>query len=277
MSPPLLSPPPVPQPLQAASLELPFHPTARQRTLRWFASLFARLLPIPREDEASQLASRVVADLPPHFPRLLYRQAFEQAALLLAGGWNALDLRPLSEMDPYWKRTGQPTLFLSMHHGNWEWLAGILHVLRSDSLGVARSAHHPAGQALLRYVRHFHKTPVLYDQDGFRRAHRLLHQGGLVAYLADQRPPTQGEAGSWFGIPCPVTPLPRRWGHGRELHLWVGQLIPSSPTSYHLDLRAFSPDQLSSWDRILDQCFFPWVSSHPELHFGFFHRRLRST
>lgn len=255
---------------------LPFRPTATQRLARRLALSVARILPVPRENEVFQLARRVIPDLEPEFPRRLFQRAVEQSTLLLAGGWNSLDLGPLGELGNPWTRRNSPTLFLSMHHGNWEWLAGILHALRSDAIGVARAAHHPLGQRLLHFVRHFHHTPVHYDMAGFKIAHRVLDQGGLVAFLADQRPPSTGEKGVWLGQPTQVTPLPRRWSQRQPAELWVGHLTPESPTSYVLELFRYPPEALEIWDQILDFHFIPWVRTSPDLHFGFFHKRLVS-
>jgi lauroyl/myristoyl acyltransferase len=223
-----------------------------------------------------ELAGQVEPGLSSHFPRQLFRRAFEQSMLLLTGGWKSLDLNPLQEMDEVWTRRGVPILFLSMHHGNWEWLSGILHVLRSDAIGVARSAHHPLGQGLLQYVRHFHRTPVLYDVPGFKAAHRALTSGGLVAFLPDQRPPSRSEPGVWLGQPTRVTPLPRRWGRAHQPELWIGHLTPASPTAYTLELFRYPPEATEIWDQVLDFHFIPWVRETPDLHFGFFHRRLVS-
>jgi len=185
-----------------------------------------------------------------------------------------LDLEPLRDLDGIWTQSGVPTLFLSMHHGNWEWLAGILHRLRPDAIGVARSAHHPLGQGLLEFVRHFHRTPVHYDNRGFKNAHRTLARGGLVAFLPDQRPPSGSEPGVWLGQPTQVTPLPRRWSRSHRPDLWIGHLTPSSPTSYVFELYRYPPEAAEFWDRLLDFHFVPWVAQAPDLHFGFFHRRL---
>lgn len=240
------------------------------------ALAMARILPVPREREVLQLARRVIPNLKPEFPRQLFLRAVEQSTLLLSGGWNNLDLSPLLELGEPWKKKESPVLFLSMHHGNWEWLAGILHVLRSDAIGVARAAHHPLGQSLLHFVRHFHHTPVHYDMVGLRIAHRSLDQGGLVAFLADQRPPSTGENGMWLGQPTQVTPLPRRWSHRQPAELWVGHFSPESPTTYVLELIRYPPKALEIWDQILDFHFIPWVRKSPDLHFGFFHKRLVS-
>jgi len=253
---------------------LPFRPSRAQASARFWGSTLSACLPIPRGKEVLELARRLDPSLPPPLPRHLFRNAVEQSSLLLAGGWKSLDLTPLQDLEAVWKQCGVPTLFLSMHHGNWEWLAGILHVLRTDTIGVARSAHHPLGQGLLQFVRHFHRTPVLYDVQGFRAAHRTLAFGGLVAFLPDQRPPSRGEPGIWLGQPTQVTPLPRRWGRTHHPDLWIGHLTPSNPTAYVLELYRYPPEVIEIWDELLDFHFIPWVRQAPHLHFGFFHRRL---
>jgi lauroyl/myristoyl acyltransferase len=163
-----------------------------------------------------------------------------------------------------------------MHHGNWEWLAGLLYHFRSDTIGVARSAHHPLGQSILRWVRTFHRTPVYYDRDAILRASRQLRHGGLVAFLADQRPPTGGIPGQWLNQPTQVTPLPSLWSRSSSPALWTGQLSWSDRQLYHLDLLAYDPSALDSWSQCLDSDFLPWIRRDPTSHFGFFHRRLVS-
>jgi lauroyl/myristoyl acyltransferase len=270
---PLSSPP---NPLDHCHVILPFRPTATQRMARIFARLLARILPVPRNAEILRLARKVDPSLSNEFPRKLFKQALEQSALLLTGGWRNLDLRPLAELEGPWTQRDVPVLLLSMHHGNWEWLAGILYTLRGDAIGVARAAHHPLGQRLLRFVRHFHRTPVFYDREGFKAAIRNLEHGGLVAFLPDQRPPTRGEPGVWLGQQTLVSPLPRRWAKCHKLELWVGHLSPDSSTCYALELFRYPPEALEVWDQVLDFHFIPWVRQSPDLHFGFFHKRLVS-
>lgn len=265
-------PPPSFEPLQTWSVDLPFHPTAIQRSLVSVATTLARFTPIPRRREILTLAARLGIPGTSLPPRLL-RNAVRESLLLLTGGWRQLDLTPLRVAPDTWTRPGRPTLFLSMHHGNWEWLAGILHHLRPDAIGVARAAHQRPGQILLDHVRSFHKTPVLYDQEGVRAAHRSLRRGGLVAFLADQRPPTQGEPGLWFGQSTRVSPLPRRWSQDLTPDFWTGHLLPG-PTSYRLTLVSYPGEALREWDQVLDRTFLPLIRESPDWHFGFFHNRL---
>ncbi len=160
-----------------------------------------------------------------------------------------------------------------MHHGNWEWLAGILYHLRKDSIGVARSAHQRPGQILLEHVRRYHRTPVHYNQAGVRLAHKTLRQGGLVAFLADQRPPTQGTPGTWMSQSTQVSPLPRFWCKGISPEIWTGSLLPELD-HYQIVLHRYSPEVIQHWDALLDQDFAPLVAATPEWHFGLFHNRL---
>lgn len=263
-------------PLETLQVELPFRPTWKQKLLVRVLSPLGRHLPIPREQETLRLAEALLGETPsPDLGRRLFRNAIKEAALLVTGGWNQLDLSPLDILSGIWKETGRPTLFLSMHHGNWEWLAGILYHLRKDSIGVARAAHQRPGQILLEHVRRYHKTPVLYNQTGTRVAHRTLRQGGLVAFLADQRPPTQGEPGVWFGSSTLVTPLPRLWCRGITPDIWTGWLLPG-PSSYQLTLKRYSPTVISQWDELLDRDLLPVVRQTPDWHFGLMHRRLVS-
>lgn len=260
------------QPHHSLVLDLPFRPSLRQRLLLAAVTPLAHALPVPRSKEIATLANRV-ATVSSDLPRRLLVNAIRESILLITGGWKQLDLSSLRHLPEPWMSTGRSTLFLSMHHGNWEWLAGILHHLRSDTLGVARSAHQRPGQRLLEHVRSYHHTPVVYDQRGVRTAHKTLRQGGLVAFLADQRPPTQGEPGVWMGLPTLISPLPRFWCQGIQPDIWIGHLLPG-PTHYRLTLQCHSPTAIHAWDQVLDQAFLPLARRTPEWHFGFFHNRL---
>ncbi|MEK7392688.1 MAG: hypothetical protein AAB214_08995 [Fibrobacterota bacterium] len=260
-------------PLETLVVDLPFRLSLTQRILLALTSPLGRWLPIPRESEIALLAQSVLPHPPGNLPRQLFRNALRESALLLTGGWNRLDLTPLSQISSNWTQTGRPALFLSMHHGNWEWLAGILFHLRPDCIGVARAAHQRPGQLLLEHVRRFHKTPVLYNQTGVRAAHKTLRRNGLVAFLADQRPPTQGVPGTWMGHSTQVTPLPRLWCEGITPEVWTGTLLPGR-SSYQLRLQRYPAEVIAHWDLLLDQDFRPLIEATPSWHFGFFHKRL---
>lgn len=221
------------------------------------------------------MASTVLGELPSSFCRTLFMNALSEACWIWQGGWNFLELPDPSSVDPRWTSMGQSTLFLSMHHGNWEWLAGLLYHLRPDTIGVARSAHHPLGQRILQWARAFHRTPVYYDRDAVLRAYRQMHRGGLVAFLADQRPPTGGQPGQWLNKPTLVTPLPQLW-LTPGASLWTGCLQPIGSTRYRLLLQDLSAHTFAHWHEALDEAFLPLVQQSPAFHFGFFHRRLVS-
>lgn len=168
-----------------------------------------------------------------------------------------------------------PVLFLSMHHGQWEWLAGILAHLRPGALGVARSPAHPIGRKLLDWIRNHVGQRMVYDHDSVRAGREQLQAGQLVAFLADQRPPGASRPGTWMGHAVPVSRLPEWWGEATNASIWTGVLHPGK-TAYTLELKAWPTDLLPQWDRLLDQEFLPMLRSTPHDHFGLWHHRLRS-
>lgn len=229
----------------------------------------------PRRNVLESQLHQLVGGIPPGFHRRILASALRESFRLLSRGWSRLDLSPLDRIpETPWKKEG-PVLFLSMHHGQWEWLAGILARLRPGALGVARSPAHPAGQSLLDWIRSHVGQAMVYDLDSVRAGREQLRNGGLVAFLADQRPPGASRAGTWMGQATSVSRLPEWWSQDAAPSIWTGTLVPGR-RSYTLELKAWSPGHLDQWDRLLDQEFLPLLRSHPQHHFGLWHHRLRS-
>jgi len=256
------------------SIEIPYRRNLLDRFLDGFASILASRLPKnPRRNLARMQLERLGIPTSPDGELRLYRSALREAFRILSGGWNRLDLSALepSRTPPWVLR--EPTLFLSMHHGQWEWLAGILTRLRPDTLCVARSPGHPAGRTLLHWTRSRIGLRMSHDLDSVRSGRRQLASGGMVAFLADQRPPGASRPGTWLGLPTMVSKLPEWWARDLEPRLWTGVLRPGLD-SYALELDDWDPSSLPQWDRLLDQQFLPLVRSSPWEHFGLWHHRL---
>lgn len=265
------------QPIQDLSIEIPYGKS-------WMDRAFAPCLPIlvrgilpwlPRPSLPRDQLSTLGFQAPPDLDRRLLSSALLEIFRILTGGWKRLDLSVLE--DPrlaHWSSPG-PILFLSMHHGQWEWLAGILTRLRPDTLCVAKAPAHPAGRWLLRQVRGRLGLRMVHDLGAIRAVHRHLDQSGLVAFLADQRPPGSSRAGVWMGQPTVVSTLPDRWIQRTHPRIWTGVLIPSEE-HYTLQLREWPPDLGSTWDRLLDQEFLGPVAQSPWHHFGLWHHRLKA-
>lgn len=265
------------QPIQDLSIEIPYGRSWRDRAFEvCLPALVRAILPfLPRPSLPRDQLLALGIQAPSDLDRRLLSSALLEIFRILSGGWKRLDLSVLeSPQLAQWSSAG-PTLFLSMHHGQWEWLAAILTRLRRDTLCVAKAPAHPAGRWLLRFLRGRLGLNMVHDLESIRAVHRHLEHSGLVAFLADQRPPGSSREGSWLGHPTVVSALPDRWIQRTAPRLWTGVLIPSGDR-YTLHLREWSPDTGQVWDRLLDQEFRGLVERMPWHHFGLWHHRLKA-
>ena len=123
-------------------IELPYRRSWIDRLLEAVALPLGALLSArpPRREVAEELVRTLLGAVPARFHRDIVRTALREIARLLSGGWSRLDLAPLASIpDNSWHQEG-PVLFLSMHHGQWEWLAGILDRLRQGGTIVQAAA-----------------------------------------------------------------------------------------------------------------------------------------
>lgn len=264
------------QPIQDLSIEIPYRRNLLDRVFEAALPLLTRgiLRLLPRHALPKEQLTALGIPFPVDLDRRLLESALLEIFRILSGGWNRLDRSPLETLDlPNWKTPG-PTLFLSMHHGQWEWLAAILTCLRPGALCVAKAPTHPAGRWLLHHVRDKLGLRMVHDQAAIRAAHRQLEQSGLVAFLADQRPPGSSRAGTWMGHPTLVSTLPDRWIHKTIPRIWTGVMIPSGD-HYTLRLREWNASLGKEWDSLLDQEFLGLLRESPWHHFGLWHHRLK--
>jgi hypothetical protein len=265
------------KPSHSLRVVLPYHRRRRDYILESLLPLAStvalRLLPrngLPRE----QLTALGIP-APPTLERDLAFRALREILRLLRRGWNRLDLRPLqtNALDR-WREPG-PILFLSMHHGQWEWLAGILTKLHPGALCVARAPSHPWGRRLLDWLRGGIGLRMSYDHQSLRLGRHQLGTGGLLAFLADQRPPGVSRPGLWMGHPTLVSRLPEWWTKGNPSRIWTGVLHPGSG-HYVLELKEWDSQVVLEWDLLLDQEFLPLLAHSPADHFGLWHQRLKA-
>jgi len=264
-------------PQRILSIEIPYRRTHIDHVIDLIVPWIARLVgPIlPRHELVLDQLEQLGITPPHRIHEKLLNNALREIFRILTNGWNRLDLSVLDQPTlAQWKDPGA-TLFLSMHHGQWEWLAGILTRMRPDALCIARSPHHPFGKWLLRVLRSRIGLRMVYDMESARAGKEQLGHGGLIAFLADQRPPGASRNGTWMGRPTSVTRLPEWWRSSGDIHLWTGVLHPGS-TAYTLELKSWSSDCISNWDTLLDQEFFPLLQNSPWDHFGLWHHRLRT-
>lgn len=269
----------LPPPVRILDVFLPLHRTPVDFLLDSASLLLSKTLTLTQKRTAlprRQLEALGITP-PPDFEQHLMMNAGREFLRILFGRWTRLDLSPLSGLDlTEWKQN-HPTLFLSMHHGQWEWLAALLTQLRPGAKCVARGASHPAGQRLLDFARGSLSLEMLYDRAALRSGRRQLAANGLLAFLADQRPPGTSRPGTWFGLKVPVTTLPAWWSEDIEnLQIWTGVLRPGRH-GYQLNLKAWPRDVLPYWDHLLSSEFSPLLATAPHEHFGLWHNRLGPT
>lgn len=264
-------------PLHSLRVELPFQRRKRdhffEALLPLASHLALRLLPrngLPREQ-----LSLLGIPAPLSLEYDLTFRALREILRLVSHGWSRLDLQPLQAHSlEHWRQPG-PILFLSMHHGQWEWLAGILTHLQPGTLCVARAPSHPWGRQLLDWLRTGIGLRMSYDHQSLRLGRRQLANNGLLAFLADQRPPGVSRSGRWMGHPTRVSRLPDWWTSDLPVRLWTGVLHPASD-HYTLELKEWEASLLPSWDVLLDQEFRPLLTQSPADHFGLWHHRLKA-
>jgi hypothetical protein len=267
------------QPKRTLQLQIPFRAT---RTTRMVDSLSAQLakrlldawiradLPLK---QLNLLGITPPADLLSSMKRAGLREIFR----LLTGAYRHLDLTILRDLpaDVLGRTSPTPTLFLSMHHGNWEWLAALLTHIRPDTFGLARAPHHPAGRWLLSRVRNSLGLHMWYDEEIPRLSVQHFEKGGLIAFLPDQRPPGSAKPGQWFRQKTTISSLPQWWQKRFQPHFWTGCLTPYED-HYLLELEEWPTSALSHWDQVLDQQFLPRLKKEPHWHFGLWHHRIVS-
>lgn len=265
-----------PPPLHQIVLRLPYRRNLLDHVLEILTIPLVGILTLrpPRAEVLETQLRQLLGEAPPRFHRKITSVALREIFRLLSRGWSRLDLSPLADLpDSPWRDKG-PVLFLSMHHGQWEWLAGILTRLRPDALNIARAPAHPAGRKLLAWIRNHTGLRMAHDMESVRTGRKQLRDGGLVAFLADQRPPGAFRPGTWMGQKTSVTRLPEWWAQNRDVPVWTGVLHPGKDV-YTLELKAWPSECLPRWDELLDHEFLPLLRRAPWDHFGLWHHRLK--
>jgi Kdo2-lipid IVA lauroyltransferase/acyltransferase len=130
------------------------------------------------------------------FPHLAEIRVFDDPRIAVEGAEHIDRLRD----------DGRPGIFFTAHIGNWE-LAAIAVTQRGVPLGVIyRAANNPAADALIRRGRANLLGELLpKGRDGAKRALAILHGGGHLGLLPDQKM-NDGISVPFFGRPAMTAP-----------------------------------------------------------------------
>jgi lauroyl/myristoyl acyltransferase len=199
----------------------------------------------------------------------LYRTSSQELVRILRRRYHQIDQSPLAGIS-----IPGPTLYLSYHFGNWEWLGGILSNLHGDFRPVTRSIRSPRAHRLVQSLRQNVGMNSMIDHQGLRGGRIALEEKAMLAFLADQTPPGSSRPGICLERSLPVSTLPEWWTKDKSFRWITGHLLASGKNSYTLALYDLPSEHIHQWDQILDQHLCPILRTHPHHYFGWWHHRL---
>lgn len=107
-------------------------------------------------------------------------------------------------------KMGLPTILLSAHYGNWEYLAVVAGILLQAPISiVVHPQSNEAANAILNSYRTMHGNILLPMHNAARSLVKLLSGGGTAAFLVDQHGhPEKDPWISFLGMPTPTYEAP---------------------------------------------------------------------
>jgi KDO2-lipid IV(A) lauroyltransferase len=131
------------------------------------------------------------------------------------------------------KRRG--AVFVSLHQGNWELAAPLLHRLGLPVAGVYQRLQNPLVEAEASKLRLPFYDLGLHSKGHETARHllRIVGQGGTVTIMADLRDLT-GVPVPFFGRPAPSTAFPALLARGRNVPLFAGMVLRESGATFRV-------------------------------------------
>ncbi|GMW03004.1 MAG: hypothetical protein AMXMBFR84_41400 [Candidatus Hydrogenedentota bacterium] len=105
-------------------------------------------------------------------------------------------------------QTGQGTLLIGAHLGNWEWMAPVLSMLGLRVAEVVRPLDHAGLNQVVDSIRTSQGTATIGKNNAGREIMRLLKEGWIVGVLIDQSPRVSAVPVTFFGERCWATVAP---------------------------------------------------------------------
>lgn len=126
-------------------------------------------------------------------------------------------------------------VFVSLHQGNWELAAPLLHRLGLPVAGVYQRLQNPYVEAEASKLRLPFYALGLHSKghDTARHLLRMVGQGGTVTIMADLRDLT-GLAVPFFGRPAPSTLFPALLARGRDVPLFAGMVLREAGATFRV-------------------------------------------
>ena len=167
-----------------------------------------------------------------------------------------------------------PSLLLTAHFHNWEFLGSFLHRKRVPLLAAARTLRNPKAQKLLLQLRRRINVPTV-SENVPRAALRHLQEEGCFALLWDQHSPDSEYQGRFFGLPVNMNPLPLFLLSHRPCPAYFGIILPNGRLRLVMLLKRFD----GNWQQRLTQRYHrvleTLIRKHPGYWYGFLHARFK--
>jgi Kdo2-lipid IVA lauroyltransferase/acyltransferase len=126
-------------------------------------------------------------------------------------------------------------VFVSLHQGNWELAAPLLHRLGLPVAGVYQRLQNPLVEARATRFRAPFYSLGLYSKgsEAARQLLRIVSSRGTVAIMADLRDHS-GVAVPYFGRPAPSTLFPALLARGRDVPLYAGVVLRAEGATFRV-------------------------------------------
>lgn len=94
-------------------------------------------------------------------------------------------------------------IMITGHLGNWEWMGSAINYMRDDGMyAFAKRQHNPWMNRFIEETRARQRIGVVYTDESPRRGMRILKNGGLIAFVADQDAGRNGRFFNFFNRPA---------------------------------------------------------------------------
>jgi len=213
----------------------------------------------------------------PHLRWLRWSLCFQATRdlfdLVLNSGTTAkVSLRTKARLE---KMRSGPSLLLTAHFHNWEFLGRELRNHGVDLLAAAKPMRNLWAEHALQMLRK--RIGVATASDNVPRAGLChLKQGGCFALLWDQHAPQSETLGNFFGNTVQMNPLPEFLLGHRPCPVYFGILIPGNNLRLIHLLSTFE----ENWENKLIQRYHRvlelLIRKQPAYYYGFFHARFKN-
>ncbi len=126
-------------------------------------------------------------------------------------------------------------VFVSLHQGNWELAAPLLHAQGLPVAGVYQKLQNPFVEAIASGFRTPFYASGLHSKgtEAARQLLKIVGNRGTVTIMADLRD-ISGPAVPFFGQPAPSTGFPALLARGRDVPLYAGVVLRENGMSFRV-------------------------------------------